>query len=68
MRSARLSQRAKFSVLAFDLANKDLRHNVVELHGLLVNILLALVAFHATAALWHGLVKKDSVLRRMLQK
>lgn len=55
-----------FTVPAFDPANKELRHNVVELHGLLANILLALAAFHAAAALWHGLVKKDGVLRRML--
>jgi len=57
-----------FTVPAFDPANKELRHNVVELHGLLANILLALAAFHAAAALWHGLVKKDGVLRRMLPK
>ncbi|MBI3728668.1 MAG: cytochrome b [Burkholderiales bacterium] len=55
-----------YTVPAFDPANKELRHNVVELHGLLANILLALAAFHAAAALWHGLVKKDGVLRRML--
>ncbi|MFZ6723284.1 cytochrome b/b6 domain-containing protein [Undibacterium sp. Ji49W] len=66
MRSARLSQRAKFTVPAFDPANKELRHDVVELHGLFANILLALATFHAAAALWHGLVKKDGVLRRML--
>ncbi|MFZ6760389.1 cytochrome b [Undibacterium sp. Ji50W] len=55
-----------FTVPAFDPANKALRHNVVELHGLLANILLGLAAFHAAAALWHSLVKKDGVLRRML--
>ena len=55
-----------FTVPAFDPTNKALRHNVVELHGLLANVLLALAAFHAAAALWHGLVKKDGVLRRML--
>lgn len=55
-----------YTVPAFDPANKELRHDVVELHGLLANILLALAAFHAAAALWHGLVKKDGVLRRML--
>ncbi len=53
------------TVPAFDPGNKDLRHNAVELHGLLANILLSVAALHALAAIWHHLVKKDMVLRRM---
>ena len=54
------------TVPAFDPSNKALKHDVVELHGLIANILLAVAAFHAAAALWHALVKKNGVLRRML--
>lgn len=55
-----------FTVPAFDPSNKQLRHDAVELHELAANILLALAAFHAAAALWHHFVRKDGVLRRML--
>ncbi|MFZ6653982.1 hypothetical protein [Undibacterium sp. TJN19] len=36
------------------------------MNDLIANIPLALAALHAAAALWHALVKKDGVLRRML--
>lgn len=39
---------------------------VRELHELLADMLVALAAAHALAALWHHFVRKDSVLRRML--
>jgi cytochrome b561 len=42
-----------------------LSHDAVELHGLLANALLILAAAHAAMALWHQLVRKDTVLRRM---
>lgn len=54
-----------FTVPAFDAANKTLRHDVVELHGLVANILLALAAAHAAMAIWHHRVLNDGVLRRM---
>ena len=50
---------------AFDPANKELRESAVDLHGLVANILLAVAALHACAALWHHLVVKDGVLLRM---
>ncbi len=53
------------TVPAFDPANRELRHNAVEFHGLLANILLATAALHAAAALWHHFVRKDQVLTRM---
>jgi cytochrome b561 len=56
-----------FTVPAFDPANKALRHDVVELHGLLANILLFVAGAHAAAALFHHFVRKDGVLRRMLK-
>ena len=57
-----------FSVPAFDPTNTTLRRNAVHLHGLLANILLAVSALHAGAALWHHLVRKDGVLARMLPR
>jgi len=53
------------TVPAFDPANRELRRNAVEFHGLLANILLATAALHAAAALWHHFVRKDQVLARM---
>jgi cytochrome b561 len=51
---------------AFDPGNKALRHDVEDWHGLLANIVLAVAALHAAAALVHHYVWKDQVLRRML--
>lgn len=51
---------------AFDTANPGLRETVEDWHGLSANILLALAAAHAAAGLFHHLVLKDGVLRRML--
>jgi len=55
-----------FKLPVFDPSNPELRHTAVGLHGLLANILLALSACHAAAALWHHLIVKDKVLARML--
>jgi cytochrome b561 len=54
-----------FRFPAFDPENRALRHDVVELHGLLANVLLGLAVGHAAIALWHHRVLKDDVLRRM---
>jgi len=50
------------------LANKGDRwaHTAGDIHTLLVNVLLALVALHVGAALFHHFVKHDKVLRRIL--
>ena len=37
-----------------------------DAHGWLANLLIAIVAVHAGAALWHHLIARDGVLRRML--
>ena len=57
-----------FTVPAFDPANRALRHNIVEFHGLLANILLVVSALHAAMALLHHAVLKDGVLARMVPK
>lgn len=54
-----------FTVPALDPGNKALRHDVVELHELGANLLLALALAHAALAVWHHRVRRDGVLRRM---
>lgn len=54
-----------FTIPAYDPANKPLRHDAVELHGLIANVLLVVAGLHAAAAVWHHRVLKDGVLRRM---
>lgn len=54
-----------FQVPAFDPANKALREEVVDLHGLLANSLLVLAGGHTLIAIWHYKVVKDGVLRRI---
>ncbi len=41
-------------------------HTAGDIHTLLVNVLLGLVAVHVLAALYHHFIAKDGVLRRML--
>lgn len=55
-----------FSIPAFDPGNKTLRTTVEDWHGLAANVLLFVAFGHACAALFHQLVLKDGVLRRML--
>ena len=57
-----------FTVPAFDPGNKALRHNAVELHAWVANLLLTAAGIHAIAAAWHHRVLKDGVLQRMLPR
>lgn len=57
-----------FTVPALDVTDKSLRHDAVELHGLIANILLAVAGLHALAAIFHHVVLKDEVLARMLPR
>ena len=41
-------------------------HTAGDIHTLLVNVLLALVAVHVLAALYHHVIARDRVLKRML--
>ena len=55
----------------FDLPNlvapdKDFAHNVKELHELLADGLMVVLAAHTLAALLHHFYYKDNILRRML--
>jgi cytochrome b561 len=68
------SSAAGFSVVWFgvlplpDLVekNKALAETLKELHAVTVHVLIALVALHALAALYHHHIQKDRVLARML--
>ena len=55
-----------FSIPAYDPANHGFGDQVANVHGTVVNILLILVAIHASAALVHQFVWHDGLLRRML--
>jgi cytochrome b561 len=46
--------------------DKDLAHLFHDLHEMSATVLLALIALHTTAALFHGFVLRDGVLRAML--
>lgn len=55
-----------FAVPAFDPGNTALRHLIGDWHALAANAILILAGVHAAAALFHYLVLRDGVLRRML--
>ncbi len=46
-------------------ANRDQAHQVTEIHGLLANILIALVVGHVLVALYHQFVLRDGLLARI---
>lgn len=46
--------------------DRDLAETLVQAHELLAWLLLALIAAHAVAALWHHYHRRDQVLRSML--
>jgi cytochrome b561 len=45
---------------------KPFQHQIAEWHNLIANIIAAVAAVHAVAALYHRYVLKDAVLRRMM--
>jgi cytochrome b561 len=48
--------------------DRESRHAITHWHGLFANILLALAAIHATAALIHHYGWRDGLLKRMLPR
>lgn len=55
-----------FSIDGFAEVNRELARTLMDLHrGLVWNALLALVAAHILAALYHQFVMKDNLLSRM---
>lgn len=58
-----------FGVLTLPpLADKGTRwaHTAGDVHGVLVNVLLGVVALHVAGALYHYFIKRDRILQRML--
>jgi cytochrome b561 len=56
---------AGLATLPNSLAGTGLRRAVKEVHELLANAMLATVALHVAAVLWHAFVRRDDVARRM---
>lgn len=69
-----MSSAAGFPVSVFGLftmpnliePNKEMRHDLGELHELLAWCLIAFIVLHLLAALFHHFYYKDNILRRML--
>jgi cytochrome b561 len=55
-----------FSLPALVQPNEEAAARVLSIHATLAFVLVALVAAHATMALYHHFIRKDNVLRRML--
>lgn len=55
-----------FAVPAPFAPDRPIAGFVNELHSLSANLIVILAGLHAAAALWHHLVRKDGVLKRML--
>jgi cytochrome b561 len=47
--------------------DKELAHDIEEIHETLGKVGYGLIALHATAALGHHYIKKDDTLKRMLR-
>lgn len=56
---------AGLATLPNSLADTGLRRTVKEVHELLANAMLATIALHVAAVLWHAFVRRDDVAWRM---
>lgn len=45
--------------------DKDLAHQIMEWHGFVAYTLAGLLVLHLVAVVWHQLIKKDALLRRI---
>ena len=48
--------------------NDELAEQLLLAHGVVANLLLAIIALHAAAALFHHFIRRDEILNRMLPK
>ena len=48
--------------------NDDLAEQLILAHEIVANVLLAVIALHATAALFHHFIRRDETLNRMLPR
>ena len=46
----------------------ELAEQLILAHGIVANLLLAVIALHASAALFHHFIRRDEILNRMLPK
>lgn len=66
MRGDALTFFSLFTIPSPLATDREAARTVKEVHELGANLILALAALHALAALWHHYVRRDEVLRRML--
>lgn len=55
-----------FDLPSLAAPNEDMAKRVLDIHGRLAVVMALLIAVHIAAALYHYLIRKDGVLRRML--
>jgi cytochrome b561 len=55
-----------FDLPSLAAPNEDMAKRVLDIHGRLAIVMALLIAAHIAAALYHYLIRKDGVLRRML--
>jgi cytochrome b561 len=48
--------------------NDELAKQLIQAHGIVANLLLAVIALHAAAALFHHFIRRDETLNRMLPR
>lgn len=66
MRGGSLDFFGLFTIPAPFAPDRETARSVKEVHELLANAIIVVMALHALAALWHHYVRRDDVLRRML--
>ncbi|MBS0639872.1 MAG: cytochrome b/b6 domain-containing protein [Acetobacteraceae bacterium] len=54
-----------FKIWSFAPGNRDLAHQIAEIHELLGYLIIGVVALHALGALFHRIVLKDRIYYRM---
>lgn len=53
------------NIKAFFPPDREFSKDLFEIHEIIGKVLIGLIVLHIAAALYHGMVKKDGVLRRM---
>ena len=65
LRAGRTLDLGLFQIPSPFAANRDLAHQIHEVHELLAHLLIATVVGHALLALYHQLILRDGIMERM---
>ena len=65
LRAGRTLDLGLFQIPSPFAANRDLAHQIHEVHELLAHLLIATVVGHALIALYHQLILRDGIMERM---